>query len=225
MIEHCMYVLPVAGSNNPLPLPSRSHFPGPTIMRETSADPPAATAIGVVRPLVVISSTGPAGPTVPGEPTPGGPAGPCVPRGPRVPSGSTDLGKRPSLASGSSRPAFGVREALIPSTASAFLADSARLTASTALAGVTPDSATARASAESTTAARACLTAESPWVTVAHPVTARRSRSVRRRWDPDRRRLVTGHGSLRQPRLLRDVGHRRDSRSRPRGWGEWPPRS
>jgi hypothetical protein len=48
----------------------------------------------------------------------------------------------------------------MPSTASAFFADSARFTTPTAFAGVIPDSATTSASADIATAARARKTVE-----------------------------------------------------------------
>src|SRR5262245_60863395 len=70
----------------------------------------------------------PAGPCAPRAPvSPLSPFGPLLPRGPSsticVPAGIAEIGNFPFLPSGSSCPALREREALIPSTAPAFLAN------------------------------------------------------------------------------------------------------
>src|SRR3954468_8738658 len=86
-------------------------------------------------PLAPAWPAGPCGPAGPGgRAVPLGPAAPSVPRADEaagVKLGRTVAGKRPSLPSGRSVPAFGVREALMPPTRvafPAFLAKRARLT-------------------------------------------------------------------------------------------------
>src|SRR5262245_16800922 len=73
----------------------------------------------------IFEAPGPAGPAAPCAPRgPVAPIGPCGPRAPRI-VGTTELGSFAFRPSGTSRPGFGVRDALIPLTAPAFRAKAA----------------------------------------------------------------------------------------------------
>ena len=98
------------------------------------------------RPHYPLGPCGPAGPAGPCGPA--GPDAPVAPRGPRI-VGTTDAGSFAFRPSATSRPGFGVRDALIPFTAPAFEANATieRLAAP-------PAGEAARAASTSTTPAR-----------------------------------------------------------------------